>query len=101
MSEKARGREDGLLEGWGWTTIGEIYEVNPTMSYPEQLTDESSVSFVPMAAVDEFEGAITSPETRLLKKYGEAISALLKGTSFSPRLLLVWRMAKQPLPGIL
>ncbi len=53
-----------LPEGWVWTTIGEICEVNPRIMRPEEFTDESSVSFVPMAAVDDVSGMIVEPQIR-------------------------------------
>jgi len=53
-----------LPDGWVWTTIGEACEVNPRMTRPEQFDDDTLVSFVPMAAVDEVSGAIVSSEAR-------------------------------------
>ncbi len=45
-------------------TLEEICEVNPRMTRPENLTDETPVSFVPMAVVDEISGSIVKAETR-------------------------------------
>jgi type I restriction enzyme S subunit len=53
-----------LPNGWIWTTIGEACEVNPRMTRPEQFDDDTVVSFVPMAAVDDVSGAIVNPEAR-------------------------------------
>ena len=63
LNRTAEGQRE-LPEAWVWTTIGEVCDVNPTMSFPERLSDDSIVSFVPMAAVDEAEGSIESPEVR-------------------------------------
>lgn len=53
-----------LPDGWEWTTLGDACRINPTMTWPEHFIDETSVSFVPMAAVDEVSGAIVSAEDR-------------------------------------
>ena len=57
-----------LPEGWVWTTIGEVCEVNPRMAYPDDFTDQTLVSFVPMAAVDEISGAIVDAESRPIEE---------------------------------
>jgi type I restriction enzyme S subunit len=66
MTTMCDGGWDGppLPEGWVWTTLGEICQVNPRMAFPEQFTDETPVNFVPMAAVDDVKGAIVAPEVR-------------------------------------
>ena len=53
-----------LPDGWAWTTIGEVCQVNPTMSWPDGFTEDTPISFVPMAAVDEESGAITKGDQR-------------------------------------
>jgi len=53
-----------LPDGWTWTTIGDACSVNPAMKFPEQLSEDSPVHFVPMAAVDDVTGAITAPQPR-------------------------------------
>lgn len=62
ISNKVR----NLPQGWVWTTLAEVCEVNPRMTRPEQFTDETPVSFVPMAAVDDVRGAIVAPKARPL-----------------------------------
>lgn len=47
---------------WPMRRIDDVAEVNPA---PTRLDPQSEVSFVPMAAVDDKTGTITSPETRL------------------------------------
>jgi len=53
-----------LPNEWAWTTIGEACEVNPRMTRPDGFDDDTPISFVPMAAIDEAGGVIASPETR-------------------------------------
>jgi type I restriction enzyme S subunit len=63
MQDDAR-EARALPDGWVWTTIENVCEVNPMMTRPEGFTNETLVSFVPMAAVDEISGSIVTPETR-------------------------------------
>jgi type I restriction enzyme S subunit len=52
-----------LPEGWKWHTLSDVCEVNPRK--PSLEREESALtSFVPMAAVDEEQGAITDMEIR-------------------------------------
>jgi type I restriction enzyme, S subunit len=50
--------------GWAQTRLGEICEVNPRKPDAEDLSDDTQVSFVPMAAVDAELGAIAAGEVR-------------------------------------
>lgn len=52
-----------LPEGWEWSTIGEVAEVNPRMSKTD-LADEELVSFVPMAAVSAETGLIDTSDVQ-------------------------------------
>lgn len=51
---------------WVSTTLGGACEVNPPKPKLAKLSDETEVMFVPMAAVDEVTGAVTTPEIRSL-----------------------------------
>jgi len=53
-----------LPDGWVWATLGEACEVNLRMNWPESFTEETLVSFVPMAAVDDVTGSIVAAESR-------------------------------------
>jgi type I restriction enzyme S subunit len=53
-----------LPDGWVWTTLEEACQVNPRMTRPEEFTDNTLVSFVPMAAVDNISGAIVDAQVR-------------------------------------
>lgn len=52
--------------GWELTTIGEVAEINPRKPKYEGLKDDAPVGFIPMAAVDETRGVVTSVEERTL-----------------------------------
>ncbi len=56
-----------LPDGWAWAPIGDVCTVNPRHQ-PGALTDDTPVSFVPMAAVDHQSGAITAGDA---KPYGQ------------------------------
>jgi type I restriction enzyme S subunit len=53
-----------LPKNWVSTLIGDICNINPTLTWPENFTDDTEVSFVPMSAVDETKGIIAKPEVR-------------------------------------
>ena len=55
-----------LPQGWAEATIEELCDLNP--KHDRNLTDETEVSFVPMAAVSDVHGTITDPQVR---PYGE------------------------------
>ncbi len=57
-----------LPPGWTWTRLGEVAEINPRDSTLREMSDETEVTFVPMAAVDAFRGVIAQPQCR---KIGE------------------------------
>lgn len=52
-----------LPEGWEWKSIPEVCSLNPKRPRL-QREDNAPTSFVPMQAVDEYEGKITGMETR-------------------------------------
>ncbi len=68
-----------LPEGWVWTTIGEITGVNPSMRWPDRLTADSEVSFVPMVAVDEVSGAIVGAEPRPIEQVWKGYKRFAEG----------------------
>jgi type I restriction enzyme S subunit len=57
-----------LPETWVEARLGDICEINPGFPASERPSGETPVTFVPMSAVDEVSGSITSPEIR---KYSE------------------------------
>ena len=56
----------GLPKGWREQRLEELCDFNP--KHPRDLSRSTSVSFVPMPAVDEVEGRIRSPEIRPLSE---------------------------------
>jgi type I restriction enzyme S subunit len=56
-----------LPERWGWASLSEICEINPRRQ-KNAIKDETPVTFVPMAAIDEVTGTIAKPTIR---PYGE------------------------------
>lgn len=52
-----------LPNGWEWSTIGEVAEVNPRLSKAD-LSDDDPVSFVPMASVSAESGQIDASDVQ-------------------------------------
>src|SRR5579883_305310 len=66
--------DERLPEGWVWTTLGSIAEINPGVdifSLPESML----VSFVPMAAVEANTGRMDSSQTRRLAEVKKGYTA--------------------------
>jgi type I restriction enzyme, S subunit len=57
-----------LPDGWIWSTLGECCDVNQRDPALKAISSDTTVSFVPMAAVDAEQGVIANPVDRL---YGE------------------------------
>lgn len=57
-------KNDELPDGWQLVPLGTISEINPRRPSNLQREDEEPTTFVPMAAVDDLLGAITSAELR-------------------------------------
>ena len=55
-----------LPQGWTWATLGEATDINGRNPSIKSLSDDSAVTFIPMAAVDAESGAIIRAEERLL-----------------------------------
>lgn len=57
-----------LPQGWEWRSLNDrdVCYLNPKRSEASSLPDDLDVSFVPMAALDAIQGAITQPESRKL-----------------------------------
>lgn len=56
--------EEDLPKGWESTRITEIADVNPR--HAPELEDDLEVGFIPMSAVDEYLGAVTTFDVRQL-----------------------------------
>lgn len=68
-----------LPEDWKWVKLGEVCEINPKDSSLKDLPDTLEVTFVPMAAVDEEEGAIVAPQIRQLKQVRKGYTQFKEG----------------------
>ena len=55
-----------LPQGWIKTTLGEVCAINPPMRFDHLVTDDTKVSFVPMAAVEQETGRLDASQTRTL-----------------------------------
>jgi type I restriction enzyme S subunit len=52
------------VEGWRVAPLGEVCEISTKLALDPEPAPETEVTFVPMAAIDETEGAIAAAETR-------------------------------------
>ena len=62
MSETAAGLS-ALPDGWVWTTLGEVSELNPRIN-KQSINDDLEVTFLPMKRVEELSGKIDLSETK-------------------------------------
>jgi len=53
-----------LPQSWIEARLDTVAEINPRLGFEEQPENNCEVTFVPMSAVDEYTGTITTPETR-------------------------------------
>ena len=74
MSEAGVGLSD-LPDGWTWTTLEEVSELNPRIN-KQSINDDLEVTFLPMKRVEELSGKIDLSET---KQFSE-----LKRKSYTP-----------------
>ena len=74
MSETAAGLS-ALPDGWVWTTLEEVSELNPRIN-KQSINDDLEVTFLPMKRVEELSGKIDLSET---KQFSE-----LKRKSYTP-----------------
>jgi type I restriction enzyme S subunit len=56
-----------LPTGWVKTTLGEVCAINPRTPYEESVSEDTEVSFVPMAAVEEETGRLDASQVRALR----------------------------------
>lgn len=70
-----------LPEGWVWKRLSdpEVCLLNPKKSELKNLSDSTSVTFVPMAAVDEVSGTIAKPEVRRLDEVRKGYTYFAEG----------------------
>jgi type I restriction enzyme S subunit len=68
-----------LPDGWSWLTLGEATQINPRDVSLRTLPDDLTVTFLPMAAVDAWQGIIAEPEVRPLKSVRKGFTAFSDG----------------------
>lgn len=68
-----------LSSAWPTVTLNEVCQINPGKPKADALPADASVTFVPMAAVDEVTGSITSPEVREFAKVRGSYTAFQEG----------------------
>jgi type I restriction enzyme S subunit len=68
-----------LPDGWEWSTLGESCLVNSRDPALKELPNDTTVSFVPMAAVDAEQGAIANPVDRPFSEVRKGFTPFLDG----------------------
>lgn len=68
-----------LPEGWIWTMLGYVTDINPRITTIRDLPDNTAVTFAPMAAVNAEKGSIVYPEERLLKEVRKGLTPFVDG----------------------
>ena len=66
MSETDAGLS-ALPDGWVWTTLEEVSELNPRIN-KQSINDDLEVTFLPMKRVEELSGKIDLSETKRVFK---------------------------------
>ena len=63
-----------LPDTWRLVRLSDVCAINPSLSPDERPSPDTLVTFIPMAAVDEIDGKITSPETRTLQEVSKGFT---------------------------
>ncbi|NOK57664.1 MAG: Restriction endonuclease S subunit [Chloroflexi bacterium AL-W] len=79
IDENVLNMHSEVPKNWVLTTIGNICDINPRVTWPENFTDDTKVSFVPMAAVDEISGTITNSEVKPISEVWQGYTRFLEG----------------------
>lgn len=66
-----------LPPGWTTTTLGDICSLNPKL--PVKPEPDSQVTFVPMAAVCEYTGAIVTPQSKSFSAVSKGYTPFIEG----------------------
>ena len=67
-----------LPEGWVWTRLGVIAEINPKLTI-ENLMEDEEVTFLPMRCVEELTGQVDASLTRRLSEVRRGYTAFASG----------------------
>jgi type I restriction enzyme S subunit len=68
-----------LPEGWAEAPLPELFEINPPKPRQDLLPPGTTVTFVPMGAVDAERGAITAPEVRSFADVRAGYTGFIEG----------------------
>ena len=68
-----------LPEGWCWAVIEDVVQINPKDNNLRSLSDDLTVSFVPMAAVDAYLGVIFTPTIKSLGEVRKGFTQFING----------------------
>jgi type I restriction enzyme, S subunit len=71
-------KEMHLPDGWVWTSLSDICDINPRRR-ENALAEEDSVTFVPMSAIDEITGTIARPEVRSIGSVRKGFTHFVEG----------------------
>jgi type I restriction enzyme S subunit len=66
-------------QGWREVSLLEVCKLNPRLTSEQKPAEQTPVTFVPMSAVDETSGRITTPETRPFADVQKGYTPFLKG----------------------
>ena len=80
-----------LPQGWIKTTLGEVCAINPPMRFDHLVTDDTKVSFVPMAAVEQEPDALMLHRLELSHRCEQPTDLSQRTMFFSQGLLPAWR----------
>lgn len=72
-------QENPLPDGWKWLTISKVADINGRDASIRNLSDDLTVTFVPMSAVDGEKGIIAKPESRTLKEVRKGYTPFSNG----------------------
>lgn len=71
--------ENGVPEGWVFSLLPEVVEINPPKPPATKVAADAPVTFVPMGAVDERTGTIARPEVRPFSAARKGYTAFTDG----------------------
>lgn len=79
LTAKWREENDISIDSWASVSISDVCTVNPKKIDTRNISDDLKVSFFPMPALSEVYGAITEPQTRLLKEVKTGFTNFVEG----------------------
>lgn len=68
-----------LPESWAEVRLTHICELNPRLDGEDRPNEDTAVTFVPMSAIDEQNGVIANPESRIFKEVAKGYTSFREG----------------------